>query len=31
MLALSLGAFMLRWFYDGMLMVLSPEELMIEF
>lgn len=31
MLALSLGAFMLRWFYDGILMVLSPEELMIEF
>jgi hypothetical protein len=31
MLAFSFSAFILRWVYDGILMMLSPEELLIDF
>lgn len=30
LLAFSFGAFVLRWFYDGILMLVSPEELFLD-
>ncbi len=31
LLAFSFGAFVLRWIYDGILMLLSPEEIALDF
>lgn len=30
MLLISFGAFVVRWLYDGILMVLSPEDLLLD-
>ena len=30
LLAFSFGAFVLRWIYDGILMLVSPEELFLD-
>lgn len=30
MLLISFGAFVVRWIYDGILMVLSPEDLLLD-
>lgn len=31
LLAISFGAFMLRWIYDGILLLLSPEDILLDF